>query len=249
MVIEIENLNVSLKDREILKGINLTVGERESVVVLGPSGSGKTVFLKSLLGLIKPSSGKLKVLGYDLFNITAEELFDLRKKTGMVFQNAALFDSMRVWENVGFSLLEHLDLSEEEIRNQAQQALLAVGLSDVLDKMPEELSGGMKKRVGIARALMIKPQVLFYDEPTAGLDVITATSVMKLIENIHREFNTTDLIVTHDLSIARNFADKIAVINEGRILAAGKWEELLKSENEFIKYFMNAGAGYENKRF
>ncbi len=249
MVIEIENLNVSLKDREILKGINLTVGERESVVVLGPSGSGKTVFLKSLLGLIKPSSGKLKVLGYDLFNITAEELFDLRKKTGMVFQNAALFDSMRVWENVGFSLLEHSDLSEEEIRNQAQQALLAVGLSDVLDKMPEELSGGMKKRVGIARALMIKPQVLFYDEPTAGLDVITATSVMKLIENIHREFNTTDLIVTHDLSIARNFADKIAVINEGRILAAGKWEELLKSENEFIKYFMNAGAGYENKRF
>jgi len=249
MVIEIEKLCVTLKEREILEEISLNVSENETVVILGPSGSGKTVLLKTLLGLLTPSKGKLIVLGKDMFNISREELLQLRKKTGMVFQSAALFDSMSVWENVGFYLLEFLRLSEQEIRKRAEQVLLAVGLSDVLDKMPDELSGGMRKRVGIARALISEPELLFYDEPTAGLDVITSTSITKLMKKIHREFKTTDLIVTHDLSIARHLADKIAVINEGKIIETGTWEQLLHSKNEFVKYFLNIGAAYENERF
>ncbi|MCM8822495.1 MAG: ATP-binding cassette domain-containing protein [Candidatus Omnitrophica bacterium] len=234
MIIETENLYVRLGDTDILKGFNFNVSRGENFVILGPSGSGKTVLLKTLLGLIRPSSGRLVVLGHDMFNITDEELFELRRKTGMVFQNAALFDSMTVWENVGFSLLEHSKLSEEEIRQKAQDVLLAVGLSDILDKMPEELSGGMRKRVGIARALMVEPEILFYDEPTAGLDVITASSILSLMKNIHSQFNTTDVIVTHDLTIARDFADRIVVINEGEILAAGRWDDLLTSDNDFV---------------
>ncbi|MGC9065741.1 MAG: ABC transporter ATP-binding protein [Candidatus Ratteibacteria bacterium] len=249
MVIEIENLYVTLKEREILKEISLNVGENETVVILGPSGSGKTVLLKTLLGLLTPSDGKLIVLGKDMFNISREELLQLRKKTGMVFQSAALFDSMSVWENVGFYLLEFLRLPEQEVRRRAEQILFAVGLSDVLDKMPDELSGGMRKRVGIARALIGEPEILFYDEPTAGLDVITSTSITKLMKKIHREFKTTDLIVTHDLSIARHLADKIAVINEGKIIETGTWEQLLYSKNEFVKYFLNIGAVYENEKF
>jgi phospholipid/cholesterol/gamma-HCH transport system ATP-binding protein len=177
-----------------------------------------------------------------MFGINDEQLFNLRKKTGMVFQSSALFDSMRIWENVGFFLLEHSRLSEQEIRRQAEEVLSAVGLSDISDKMPEELSGGMKKRVGIARALISKPELLFYDEPTTGLDVITSASIIKLMKKIHRQFNTTEVIVTHDLSIARNLADKIAVIHQGEIVETGTWENLLNSKNEFIKYFFNIGG-------
>jgi phospholipid/cholesterol/gamma-HCH transport system ATP-binding protein len=242
MVIEIENLRVVLKEQEILKGITMNVEKGEVVVILGPSGSGKSVFLKTLLGLISPYSGKLVVLGNDMFGINDEQLFNLRKKTGMVFQSSALFDSMRIWENVGFFLLEHSRLSEQEIRRQAEEVLSAVGLSDISDKMPEELSGGMKKRVGIARALISKPELLFYDEPTTGLDVITSASIIKLMKKIHRQFNTTEVIVTHDLSIARNLADKIAVIHQGEIVETGTWENLLNSKNEFIKYFFNIGG-------
>ncbi|MCM8816846.1 MAG: ATP-binding cassette domain-containing protein [Candidatus Omnitrophica bacterium] len=241
MIIEIKDLVVKLKEREILKKINLEVEEGQSFVILGPSGSGKTVLLKSMVGLIKPDSGTLKVLGYDMSNISVKDLFDLRKKTGMVFQNSALFDSMTVMENVGFSLIEHLKLPEEEVRKQVQQALSAVGLTDVLDKMPEELSGGMRKRVGIARALVFKPRIIFYDEPTAGLDVITSASIVNLMGKIHKEFNTTDVIVTHDLNIGSKLADKIAIIYNGEILGTGKWEELLESKNEFIRHFLNAG--------
>lgn len=241
MIIEIRNLNVKLKDKEILKDINLGVENGESIVILGPSGSGKTVLIKTMLGLIKPTSGILKVLGHDMFNISTKELFELRRKTGMVFQNAALFDSLLVWENVGFSLIEHLKLPEDEIHRRVHEVLSAVGLPDVMDKMPEELSGGMKKRVGIARALIFKPQLLFYDEPTTGLDVITSASIVNLIKEIHQQFKTTDVIVTHDLLIARKLADRIAVINNGEVLGTGKWEELSRSENEFIKNFLNAG--------
>ncbi len=249
MVIEIENLVVRLKDMKILKEISLNVAENETVVILGPSGSGKTVLLKTLLGLTTPSDGKLIVLGKDMFNISKEELLQLRKKTGVVFQSAALFDSMSIWENVGFHLLEFLRLPEEEVRKKAEQMLLAVGLSGILDKMPDELSGGMRKRVGIARALMSEPEVLFYDEPTAGLDVITSASITKLMKKIHMEFQTTDLIVTHDLSIARYLADRIAVIKEGKIIETGTWEQLLHSKDEFVKYFLNIGAAYENEKF
>ncbi|MCM8764252.1 MAG: ATP-binding cassette domain-containing protein [Candidatus Omnitrophica bacterium] len=249
MIIKIENLYVRLGDRDILKGVNFNVSRGENFVILGPSGSGKTVLLKTLLGLMKPSSGKLVVLGHDMFNITDKELFEIRKKTGMVFQNAALFDSMMVWENVGFALIEHLKLSKEEIRKKAQQALMAVGLFDILDKIPEQLSGGMRKRVGIARALIGEPEILFYDEPTAGLDVITSSGILNLMKKIHSEFSTTDVIVTHDLTIARDFADRIAIINDGVILATGRWEELLKSENDFVKYFLNVGADHEKHKF
>ncbi|MCM8825495.1 MAG: ATP-binding cassette domain-containing protein [Candidatus Omnitrophica bacterium] len=239
MIIETEDLCVRLGARDILKGINLKVSRAEYFVILGPSGSGKTVLLKTFLGLIRSFSGKLRVLGHDMFRIKYKELLQLRRKIGMVFQNAALFDSMKVWENVGFSFLEHSNLPEEEIRVKTRRVLEAVGLFDVLDKMPEELSGGMRKRVGIARALIGEPEVLFYDEPTAGLDVVTSSSILNLMKNIHSQFNTTDIIVTHDLTIARDFADKIAIINEGKILATGRWDDLLKSNDEFIKTMLH----------
>ncbi len=247
MIIEIRNLSVKLKEREILREISLDIEDGQSFVILGPSGSGKTVLLKTMLGLIKPDSGTLRVLGHDMSDIGSKELFDLRRKTGMVFQNAALFDSMTVWENVGFSLIEHLKLPEEEVRKHVKEVLSAVGLDDVMDKMPEELSGGMRKRVGIARALIFQPRIIFYDEPTAGLDVITSTSILNLMGRIHKQFNTTDVIVTHDLMIGRKLADRIAVINNGEILGTGRWQDLLKSENEFIRYFLNAGEIYENQ--
>lgn len=249
MIIEIRDLFVKLKDREILKKINFDIEDGQNFVILGPSGSGKTVLLKTMLGLIKPVSGSLKVLGYNMSGISLKELSELRRKTGMVFQNAALFDSLTIWENVGFSLIEHLKLPEEKVRKQVQEVLSAVGLTDVMDKMPEELSGGMRKRVGIARALIFKPRVIFYDEPTAGLDVITSASILKLMGKIHKEFETTDVIVTHDLTIGKRLADRIAVIYNGEILGTGKWEELLKSENEFIRYFLNAGEIYENRNY
>jgi len=247
MIIQIEDLVVMLKEHEILHGISLNIPEGKTFVILGQSGSGKTVLLKTLLGLIQPYKGKLVIFGQDMFNIDDEYLFNIRKKTGMVFQSSALFDSMSVWENVGFFLLEHSDLSEGEIRKQAENVLMAVGLEGIADKMPEELSGGMKKRVGIARALISRPQLLLYDEPTAGLDVIISSSIIKLMKKIHTEFSTTELIVTHDLAIARNLADDIAVIHEGKILAVGRWEDLKNSEIEFVRYFLNIGEYYENK--
>lgn len=247
MIIQIEDLIVVLKEREILHGLNLNISEGKTTVILGQSGSGKTVLLKTLLGLIQPHKGKLTIFGQDMFRIKDEDLFNIRKKTGMVFQSSALFDSMSVWENVGFFLLEHSNLSEKEVRKKAEEAMKAVGLEDIADKTPEELSGGMKKRVGIARALIGKPQLLLYDEPTAGLDVIIAASIIKLMKKIHTEFSTTDLIVTHDLSIARDLADHIAIIHQGKIIAAGDWEQLKNSENEFVRYFIKIGEPYEKK--
>ncbi len=247
MIIQVEDLVVVLKEQEILHRVNLNVPQGKTIVILGQSGSGKTVLLKTILGLIRPQQGKLMIFGQDMFRIEDEHLFNIRKKTGMVFQSSALFDSMSVWENVGFSLLEHSGLSEKEVRKQAEDTLAAVGLDDAADKMPEELSGGMKKRVGIARALIGRPQLLLYDEPTAGLDVIISASIIKLMEKIHAEFSTTELIVTHDLAIARNLADHIAVLHEGKILAAGDWEQLKNSENEFVRYFLNIGEPYEKE--
>ncbi len=246
MVIEAEKLFVRIQEEEILRGIDLFIQEGETVVLLGPSGSGKTVFLKVLLGLIKPYSGRLSVLGYDMFNISRSQLFELRKKTGVVFQSAALFDSMRVWENVGFALIEHTKMPHDEIRRQVQQVLEAVGLSDVMDRRPEELSGGMRKRVGIARALIMKPQLLFYDEPTTGLDVITASSILNLMEDLHKRFKTTEIIVTHDLSIARKFADRIAVINQGKIIRTGRWQDYVNSKDDFVRNFFKIGVSHES---
>ncbi|HPP66284.1 MAG TPA: ATP-binding cassette domain-containing protein [bacterium] len=247
MIINIKKLSVVLKNQEILHDLDLEVSDGETMVILGQSGSGKTVLLKTLLGLITPNKGRVEILGQDMSELDDKHLFNIRKKSGMVFQSSALFDSMSVWENVGFFLLEHSDIPENEIRKTAETFLEAVGLDDISEKMPEELSGGMKKRVGIARALASKPQILFYDEPTAGLDVITSASIIKLMKKIHSDFCTTDVIVTHDLAIARNLADHIAVIDEGTIVATGKWDQIINSGNEFVRYFLNIGDLYEKE--
>jgi len=247
MIINIKKLSVVLKNQEILHDLDLEVSDGETMVILGQSGSGKTVLLKTLLGLITPNKGRVEILGQDMSELDDKHLFNIRKKSGMVFQSSALFDSMSVWENVGFFLLEHSDIPEDEIRKTAETFLEAVGLDDISEKMPEELSGGMKKRVGIARALASKPQILFYDEPTAGLDVITSASIIKLMKKIHSDFCTTDVIVTHDLAIARNLADHIAVIDEGTIVATGKWDQIINSGNEFVRYFLNIGDLYEKE--
>jgi phospholipid/cholesterol/gamma-HCH transport system ATP-binding protein len=163
----------------------------------------------------------------------------------MVFQSAALFDSLSIWENVGFFLLEHTNKEETEIRERAAEALGAVGLEGILDSKPEQLSGGMRKRVGIARALISKPQVIFYDEPTAGLDVLTADSIVRLIKKIHSQYKTTDVIVIHDIALARRLADRIAVIDEGSIVITGTWDEVVQFQHPLIRRFLSIGGDYE----
>jgi len=244
-MITIQDLSVSLGGKEILKNLSFTLEEGESFVILGSSGSGKTVLLRTLAGLIRPYTGTIEIFGNNIARMTRDEKRALRERTAMVFQSSALFDSMTVWENVGFYLIEHSDLSFSEIRRRADEVLREVGLEDVLDLKPEELSGGMKKRVGIARALIGEPKVLFYDEPTAGLDPLTSQSIIRLIAELHKKHYTTELLVTHDLEIAKKVADRIAVLNRGEIQALGTWKSLVESEHPFVQKFIRAGGLYE----
>ncbi|MCL5674972.1 MAG: ATP-binding cassette domain-containing protein [Candidatus Omnitrophica bacterium] len=233
-MINIKNLTVFIKNKKILDDINIHINKGETFVILGESGAGKTIFLKTVIGLIKADAGEIIICGANISQIDENKLLDLRQKTGMVFQSSALFDSLTIWENVGFFLLEHTNLSDGEIREKAEKSLNSVGLKDILDEMPEHLSGGMKKRVGIARALINHPEIIFYDEPTAGLDPVTSESILSLVAKIHKEYKTTDVIVTHDLGIAKKFSDRVAIIDDGRIFTVGTWEEVVKTGHPIV---------------
>ena len=233
-MINIKNLTVFIGNKKILDNISLDINKGETFVLLGESGGGKTVFLKTVIGLIPFDEGEIIIRDENLANMDKTKLLELRQKTGMVFQGAALFDSLTICQNVGFFLFEHTSLSNEEIRERVKKSLNAVGLENVLDEMPENLSGGMKKRAGIARALINHPEIIFYDEPTSGLDPVTSTSILDLIVKIHKEYKTTDIIVTHDIDIARKFADKVAIIDDGKIFAVGKWEEIVKTGHPIV---------------
>lgn len=243
-IVKFENLRLNINGREILKGISFEVYEGEIFTILGGSGSGKTTITKCLVGLYKPTSGKVEVFGKDVSKLSQLELDRLRKDIGYVFQSAALFDSLRVWENVAFYYLEHENIQEERLREMAKRYLSMVGLSEKhLDLYPSELSGGMRKRVGIARAIATEPKLIIYDEPTSGLDPITSRLIDELIVNLRDKTNSTAIVVSHDLVSAFSISDRILILREGELVQIGTREEILNSDIPFVREFIKKGLG------
>jgi phospholipid/cholesterol/gamma-HCH transport system ATP-binding protein len=239
-MIEIYNLHKRFGNKEVLKGINLTINKGETIVIIGRSGCGKSVLIKHIVGLLQPDEGFVKVEGQSVSDLNEKELYQLRKKFGFLFQGAALFDSMTVEENVGLSLMESSEKPQHnEIHKVVDEKLSIVSLSGVNNLKPAELSGGMKKRVGLARALVTNPDYILYDEPTTGLDPIMSDSIDKLIQELSEKLNVTSIVVTHDMQSVKNVADKVAMIHEGIVYFTGTPDEMLKSKDpviiEFIK--------------
>jgi phospholipid/cholesterol/gamma-HCH transport system ATP-binding protein len=239
-MIEIYNLHKRFGTKEVLKGINLTINKGETIVIIGRSGCGKSVLIKHIVGLLQPDEGFVKVEGQSVSDLNEKELYQLRKKFGFLFQGAALFDSMTVEENVGLSLMESSEKPQHnEIHKVVDEKLSIVSLSGVNNLKPAELSGGMKKRVGLARALVTNPDYILYDEPTTGLDPIMSDSIDKLIQELSEKLNVTSIVVTHDMQSVKNVADKVAMIHEGIVYFTGTPNEMLKSKDpviiEFIK--------------
>jgi len=241
-VIEIIDLHKSFDDNHVLRGINLEVKRGESLVIIGGSGSGKSVLLKHIIGLMRPDQGRVIIDSIDLATLDEDGLNEIRKKFGMLFQSAALFDSMRVWENVGFGLRRHTNLTDEEIREIAIQKLNMVGLVGVEDLMPSELSGGMRKRVGLARAIAMEPEILLYDEPTTGLDPIMADAINDLIIKMRETLSITSVAITHDMKSAYKIADTIAMLYNGVIIEKGTPDEIRNSDNPVVRQFIEGRA-------
>ncbi len=232
----VRDLHKSYDGHEVLKGISFQVNPGELFVIMGPSGSGKTVLLKHLIGLQVPDSGEILIDGQSIHSPDTEN----RYRVGMVFQSGALFDSLTVGENVGFYLAEHQLKPPAEIKCFVSQTLALVGLKGTEDKMPSELSGGMQKRVAIARALLVDPQLICYDEPTSGLDPISSVNIAKVIYSLDRQIHVTSLVVTHDRDLAFGIADRIAVMNAGRILAIGTPDQIKQCTDPWVQGFLNA---------
>lgn len=241
-MIELIDIYKSFEEKAVLCGINLKVEKGESIVVIGGSGSGKSVLLKHIIGLLRPDNGKVIIDSMDLLQLDEDGLSEIRKKFGMLFQSAALFDSMTVWENVGFGLKRHTRLSEEEIKEIAVEKLRMVGLVNVGDLMPSELSGGMRKRVGLARAIAMEPEILLYDEPTTGLDPIMADAINDLIVKMREKLNVTSVAITHDMKSAYKIADTIAMLYNGVIIAKGAPEEIRNTSDPVVKQFIEGRA-------
>ena len=237
-VIEFVEVNKSFGTNVVLKGINFKVLKGENVVILGRSGSGKSVAIKCLVGLTKADSGEITVFGTDVTKLNDSELNKVRMNIGFLFQNGALYDSMTVRENLEFTLKHHSrDASNMEVEKAIHEALKAVGLEEAIDKMPAELSGGMRKRVGLARALIIKPEIILYDEPTSGLDTITSREIGELILDIQKKNGTTSIIITHDLACAKLTGTRILIIRDGIIYAQGSYNELVNSKDAWVRSF------------
>jgi phospholipid/cholesterol/gamma-HCH transport system ATP-binding protein len=241
-MIEITNLHKSFGSFQVLRGVNLTVEKGESMTVIGGSGSGKSVLIKHIIGLLFPDRGQVKVAGQILNDLDENQLNELRKKFGMLFQMAALFDSLTVWENVGFGLKQHTKLSDREIRAIATEKLALVGLKDVEDKMPVDLSGGMRKRVGLARAIAMDAEIILYDEPTTGLDPITADSINDLIVDLRKKLGVTSVAITHDMQSAYKISDRIAMLFKGEILEVGTPEQIKETTNPIVRQFITGSA-------
>jgi phospholipid/cholesterol/gamma-HCH transport system ATP-binding protein len=241
-LIEIKNIHKAFNSHKVLSGVNLSIQKGESMVVLGGSGTGKSVLLKIVMGLLKADEGEVFIDGQEITHLKEEALGEIRKKFGMLFQGAALFDSLSVWENVGFGLLEHTRLSRKEVRKVVSEKLAMVGLKDIEDKMPAELSGGMKKRVGLARAIAMDPQIILYDEPTTGLDPIMADVINELIIKLKKEINATSIAITHDMTSAYKIGDKLALLYLGTIHQIGTPEEIKNSEDPVVHQFVTGSS-------
>jgi len=238
IVISIKGLKKSFGEKEVLKNINLDIKRGENVVVLGRSGTGKSVTIQCIVGLLKPDGGSLKVFGDEVSEMSDKELKQLRIKIGFLFQSGALYDSMTVRENLEFPLTRILKLTDQqEIDKRVEAALDGVGLLEAIDKMPSDLSGGMRKRAGLARTIIVEPEVILYDEPTTGLDPITSREISELILTIQKKYKTTSLIITHDMECARLASDRIVIMDDGEYIAEGTFDELHKSNNKIVASF------------
>lgn len=239
-MITIKGLYKSFGNNHVLQGIDLDVKKKENVVVLGRSGTGKSVLIKIISGLLKPDRGVVNVLGEDVDKLNEKELQQLRLKLGFSFQNSALYDSMTVKENLAFPLIRNSrQLSTKEVDDAIHEVLDAVGLLQTIDQMPSELSGGQRKRIGIARTIIMHPEIMLYDEPTAGLDPITSIEINNLINLVREKYNTTSIIITHDLTCARTTGDRVAMLLDGKFIKQGTFDEVFKDEDERIKSFYN----------
>jgi len=237
-MIEVKGLYKSFGDQEVLRGVDLLVPKGQITVILGRSGAGKSVLLKHMIGLIRPDRGQILVMGKDITKMREKELTQLRKRFGMLFQEGALFDSLTVAENVAFPLREHTDLSEKEIREIVKEKLSQVGLAGDMEKMPAELSGGMRRRAALARALALDPDIVLFDEPTTGLDPVVAATIEDLIIETQRRLGKTFVVITHDLKTALRIGQKLALLDRGQIALQGKPEDVLRSGHPLLEAFL-----------
>ena len=239
VVIEINGLCKSFgKHNDVLKGVDIIVNKGENLVILGKSGSGKSITIKCLVRLVTADKGEIKVFGTDITTLDYKQLNAIRVRIGFLFQNAALYDSMTVRENLAFPLKRHSkNLSAEQEEAAIVEALESVGLAEAIDKMPSELSGGMRKRIGLARTLILKPEIILYDEPTTGLDTITSREISELILSIQKKNKTTSIIITHDMACAKLTGDRLVILRDGLIDAEGSYDELEKNDDEWVRSF------------
>jgi phospholipid/cholesterol/gamma-HCH transport system ATP-binding protein len=242
-VVDVAELRKAFDRAEVLRGVSFRLDKGETLVVMGGSGSGKTVLLRHIAGLVRPDSGEVRVFEINIERLSEEELLPIRRRMGYVFQGAALFDSLSVYENVAFPLREHTDLDEPEIRERIVRVLSQVGLGeDVLPLLPSELSGGMRKRVGVARALVIEPELMLFDEPTAGLDPTNSKMIGELILQLKGGGGDTSIVVTHDVELARTVADRLAILMEGRFAVVGRPDEGMSSGEPVVQAFLAGEA-------
>lgn len=238
-MIKLVDVYKSFGKQKVLDGLNLEIEDGKTTIIIGKSGGGKSVLLKHIIGLLKPDSGQILVDNVDISKLNDKELNEIRKNFGMLFQDAALFDSMNVGENVAFPLREHTKKKEKEIEEIVRERLNAVGLSGVENKMPSELSGGMRKRVGLARAVAMLPQIVLFDEPTTGLDPIMTEAINELIINTQKKFNLTCIVISHDIQSIFEVGHKIAMLYDGKIVEYGTPEEIRKSDNPVLTQFLS----------
>ncbi|MEA2463275.1 MAG: phospholipid/cholesterol/gamma-HCH transport system ATP-binding protein [Acidobacteriota bacterium] len=241
-IISLQNLWKSFDRRQVLQDMSIDVEQGESLVIVGGSGTGKSVTLKHIIGLLKPDKGRVVIDGQDLATLKEVELNQFRRRFGMSFQEGALFDSMSVFENIAFPLRRHTKMSEKEIRERVHECLEDVHLHNVVRKRPSELSGGMRRRVGFARAISLKPEILLFDEPTTGLDPVISDVIAELIEEMDVKLGTTTVTITHDMKVAFKIADRVAMLYQGRIIEQGTPEEFQQSKNPIVEQFIEGRA-------
>ena len=238
-VVTVDNVNKAFGSQKVLNGMSLSVSRGETLAVLGRSGTGKSVLLRLIIGLDQPDSGSIRIHGQDISGLTLDQMSEIRKKMGFLFQHAALYDSLTISENVAFPLKRHRrEMSRSERDDRVRQLMAEVGMEGNLDKMPSDISGGMQKRVGLARALALEPEILILDEPTAGLDPISSGEIDDLILKLQRERQMASIVVTHDLHSARTIANRLAILDQGKVVIEGDYEDLQQSNITFVKEFL-----------
>lgn len=246
-MIEIKNLHKRFDGETVLNGVNLTISDGDTLVIIGKSGCGKTVLLKHLIGLLKPDEGEIRIDGIDITKVRRKKLYEMRKKFGMLFQSGALFDSMTVGENIGLPLREHTRLSDEDIRRVVEEKLRLVGLEQIENLRPAELSGGMKKRVALARALVMEPLYILFDEPTTGVDPVMADKINDLIIEIQKKLKTTSITVTHDIASAFKIGNTFAMLADGKIIFKGTEKELKENRDPRVKEFLKSSGTFRRR--